>query len=181
VRLGPIPAKSGEVLVRKRFSDAEGLTLASGTPEQGTALISFERKHRIGRFAIDKGVLSPPLDFIELPAGAKKMKSNKGLEAIAIMRAGPNRGALVVFAEHLPDAAGNHTGWLWVRGKPVEIHLTNPGDYDVTDAAGLPDGAAGPRAPLPLERGVKSRLLLIRCDENRPGASMVKRSSRLRR
>ena len=60
VRLGPIRAKSGEVLVRKRFSDAEGLTLASGTPEQGTALISFERKQRIGRFATDKGVLSPP-------------------------------------------------------------------------------------------------------------------------
>jgi hypothetical protein len=169
VRLGSIRAKSGEVLVRKRFSDAEGLTLASGTPEQGTALISFERKHRIGRFAIDKGVLSPALDFIELPAGAKKMKSNKGLESIAIVRAGPNRGALVAFAEHLPDAAGDHTGWLWVKGKPVEVHLTNPGDYDVTDAAGLPDGGL-----LVLERrfrwseGVKSRLRLIRRDELKP-------------
>jgi hypothetical protein len=166
VRLGPIRAKSGEVLVRKRFSDAEGLTMVSGTPERGTALISFERKHRIGRFAIDKGVLSPALDFIELPPGAKKMKSNKGLEAVAMVRAGPNKGALVAFAEHLPDAAGDHTGWLWVKGKPAEIHLTNPGDFDVTDAAGLPDGGL-----LVLERrfrwseGVKSRLRLIRRDE----------------
>jgi hypothetical protein len=97
------------------------------------------------------------------------MKSNKGLEAIATVRAGPNRGALVAFAEHLPDAAGDHTGWLWVKGKPVEIHLTNPGDYDVTDAAGLPDGGL-----LVLERrfrwseGVKSRLRLIRRDELNP-------------
>lgn len=171
VRLGPIRAKSGEVLVRKRFSDAEGLTLVSGTPEHGTALISFERKHRIGRFAIDNGVLSPPLDFVELPGGAKKMKSNKGLEAIAMVRSGPNKGALVAFAEHLPDAAGDHTGWLWVKGKPVEIHLTNPGDFDVTDAAGLPDGGL-----LVLERrfrwseGVKSRLRLIRRDELKPDA-----------
>ena len=68
------------------------------------------------------------------------MKANKGLEAVAILRAGPDKGSLVAFAENLPDAAGDHTGWLWVKGKPVEIHLTNPGDYDVTDAAGLPDG-----------------------------------------
>ena len=64
---------------------------------------------------------------------------------------------------------GDHTGWLWVKGKPVEIHLTNPGDYDVTDAAGLPDGGL-----LVLERryrwieGVKSRLRLVRRDELKP-------------
>jgi hypothetical protein len=169
VRLGPIRAQSGEVLTRKRFSDAEGLTLVSGTLERGTVLISFERKHRIGRFDIDKDGLSPALDFIALPPGAKKMKSNKGLEAVAILRAGPDKGSLVAFAENLPDAAGDHTGWLWVKGKPVEIHLTNPGDYDVTDAAGLPDGGL-----LVLERryrwieGVKSRLRLVRRDELKP-------------
>jgi hypothetical protein len=169
VRLGPIRAKSGEVLTRKRNSDAEGLTLVSGTPEQGTVLISFERKHRIGRFDIGKDGLSPALGFVDLPPGAKKMTANKGLEAVAILRAGPNKGSLVAFAENLPDAAGDHTGWLWVKGKPVEIHLTNPGDYDVTDAAGLPDGGL-----LVLERryrwieGVKSRLRLIRRDELKP-------------
>ena len=171
VRLGPIRAKSGEVMTRKRNSDAEGLTLVSGTPEQGTVLISFERKHRIGRFDIGKDGLSPTLGFVELPSGAKKMTSNKGLEAVATLRAGPNKGSLVAFAESLPDAAGDHTGWLWVKGKPVEIHLTNPGDYDVTDAAGLPDGGL-----LVLERryrwieGVKSRLRLVRGDELKPDA-----------
>jgi hypothetical protein len=108
VRLGPIRAKSGEVLVRKRFSDAEGLTLAGGTPEHGTALISFERKHRIGRFAIDKGLLSPPLELIELPAGAKKMKSNKGLEAIAIVRAGPIGVRSLLLPSTSPMRRGSH-------------------------------------------------------------------------
>jgi len=143
--------------------------LVSGTPQQGTVLISFERKHRIARFDIGKDGLSPALGFVDLPPGAKKMTANKGLEAVAILRAGPNKGSLVAFAENLPDAAGDHTGWLWVKGKPVEIHLTNPGDYDVTDAAGLPDGGL-----LVLERryrwieGVKSRLRLIRRDELKP-------------
>ena len=60
------------------------------------------------------------------------------------------------------------TRWLRVKGKPVEIHLTNPGDYDGADAAGLADGGL-----LVLERryrieGVKSRLRLIRRDELEP-------------
>ncbi len=170
VRLGPIRAMSGVALTRKRNSDAEGLTLVSGTPDKGSVLISFERNHRIGRFDVDKDGLSPALSYIELPPGAKKMKPNKGLEALAILRAGPNKGSLVAFAENLRDAAGDHTGWLWIKNKPVEIHLTNPGDYDVTDAAGLPDGGL-----LVLERrfrwseGVKSRLRLIRHDELKPG------------
>jgi hypothetical protein len=71
----------------------------------------------------------------------------------------------------------DHTGWLWIKGKPVEIHLTNPGDYDVTDAAGLPDGGL-----LVLERrfpwseGVKSRLRLVRTatSSSRASASRVK-------
>ncbi len=166
VRLGPIRALSGKVLTRKRSSDAEGLTLVSGTPDKGSVLISFERNHRIGRFDIGTGGLSPALSYVELPPGAKRMKANRGLEAIAVLRAGPNKGSLVAFAENLPDNASDHTGWLWVKGKPVEIHLTNPGDYDITDAAGLPDGGL-----LVLERrfrwieGVKSRLRLIRRDE----------------
>jgi hypothetical protein len=170
VHIGAIRAKSGEALTRKRNSDAEGLTLVSGTPDKGKVLISFERKHRIGRYEIGKDGLSPALGYVELPPGAKRMKANRGLEAIAVLRAGPNQGSLVAFAESLPDRAGDHTGWLWIKGKPVEIHLTNPGDYDVTDAAGLPDGGL-----LVLERrfrwseGVKSRLRLVRRDELKPG------------
>lgn len=173
MRLGPIRALSGKALTRKRNSDAEGLTLLSGTPDTGSVLISFERNHRIGRFDIGKDGLPPALSYVELPPGAKQMKANRGLEAIAVLRAGPNKGSLVAFAENLPDDAGDHTGWLWVKNKPEEIHLTNPGDYDVTDAAGLPDGGL-----LVLERhfrwseGVKTRLRLIRRDEIKAGARM---------
>ena len=68
-------------------------------------LISFERKHRIGRFDIDKDGLSPALGFVDLPPGTKKMTANKGLEAVAILRAGSNKGSLVAFAESLPPWA----------------------------------------------------------------------------
>ncbi len=171
VRLGPIRALSGKALTRKRNADAEGLALVTGTPEKGSVLISFERNHRIGRFDLDKDGLSPALSYVELPPEAERMKANRGLEAIAILRAGPNKGSLVAFAESLPDEAGEHTGWLWVKGKPRALHLANPGDYDLTDAAALPDGGL-----LVLERrfrwseGSKSRLRLIRHDELKEGA-----------
>ena len=53
---------------------------------------------------------------------------------------GPYKGSLVAFAESLHDDAGDHTGWIWIKGKPSEFHLTNVDDFDVTDAAALPDG-----------------------------------------
>ena len=91
VRLGPIRALSGKALTRKRNSDAEGLTLVSGTPDKGAVLISFERNHCIGRFDIGKDGLSPALSYVELPPGAKRMKANRGLEAIAVLLLGPTR------------------------------------------------------------------------------------------
>ncbi len=171
VRLGPIRSLSGKTLHRKRDHDAEGLALVKGSPEKGSVLISFERKHRIGRFDIGEDGLSAALSYVDLPAAAKSMKANRGIEAVAVLRGGPYKGSLVALAENLPDPSGNHTGWLWVKDKPLAFHLTNPADFDITDAAGLPDGSL-----LVLERrfrwneGVKARLRLIRRDELQPGS-----------
>ena len=172
VRLGPIRAKSGEALTRKRNSDAEGLTLVDGTPEQGTCSSrSSASTASPGSTSATDG-LSPAQGFVDLPPGAKNMTANKGLEAdCRPARRAHTRARSSPSPRTLPDAAGDHTGWLWVKGKPSEIHLTNLGDYDVTDAAALPDGGL-----LVLERrfrwseGVKSRLRLIRRDELKPGA-----------
>ena len=101
-------------------------------------------------------------------AGAK---GNQGLEAVTVLRGGPYQGSLVAIAERLLDASGNHTGWLWVGGKPQAFHLVNGDGFDITDAAALPDGSL-----LVLERrfrfseGVKARLRLVRRDELKPGA-----------
>lgn len=174
VRIGPLEALSGGPLKRSRDRDAEGLTLLKGTPEKGEVLVSFERNHRIGRFGIGAKGLFQPLGYLDLPAGIKKrLHSNSGLEAISVLRGGPNEGALVAFAESLHDRDGDHVGWIWVKGRPEAFYLTNPGDFSVTDAAALPDGGL-----IVLERrfrwseGVKARLRLIKHDELRPGAHL---------
>jgi hypothetical protein len=89
VRLGPILSLSGANLTRKRDHDAEGLALAKGTPEKGSVLISFERNHRIGRFEVGPDGLSPARSYVPLPPETKRMKSNQGIEAVAVLRGGP--------------------------------------------------------------------------------------------
>lgn len=173
VRLGPIQSKTGDALSRSRDRDAEGLALATGTTDKGSVLVSFERNHRITRFDLDGNGLSPAQGEITLPAGAKRMSSNGGLEAIAVLRGGPNRNSLVAIAEQLRDDDDNHIGWIWEKGEPRKFKLTNDGNYDVTDAAPLPDGGL-----LVLERrfrwseGVRMRLRLIKQQQLRSGTTI---------
>jgi len=164
VRLGAIQSKDGDPLSRSRDRDAEGLALLNGTTQKGAVLVSFERKHRVTRFDVDAGGLSPARGKISLPASADGMSANGGIEAIAVIRGGPNKEALVAFSERMRDDEGNHIGWIWEsEDRPRKFYLTNDGDFDVTDAAPLPDGGL-----LVLERrfrlseGVRMRLRLIK-------------------
>jgi hypothetical protein len=172
VRLGPIQSSAGEPL-RSRDRDAEGLAVIEGSAAKGSVFISFERKHRIARFDLDEQGLSVAKSSVVLPPGAERMKANRGLEAIAVLRGGPNKGSLLAMPETLRDSDGNHIGWMWVKGEPRQFQLTNGGDFDVTDATPLPDGGL-----LVLERrfrweeGVKMRLRLIKQQQLQPGATI---------
>ncbi len=170
VRLGAIQSKDGDPLSRKSDRDAEGLALAKGTTQNGSAYISFERKHRIARYDIDAGGLSPSRGKVDLPKSASKMSKNGGFEAIAVLQGGRYKGKLVAFSETMRDDDGNHIGWIWeTDSRPRKFYLTNDGDYDITDAAPLPDGGL-----LVLERrfrfseGVRMRLRLINQQQLRP-------------
>jgi hypothetical protein len=168
--LGRIAALRGRTLDRKRDLDAESMTLVSGTLARGEALIGFERNHRIGVFPIEGGGLAPPTRYIKLPPDAKAMRSNKGFEAVAVLKGGPRKGAIVAFSERYPRS-DHHVGWLWVGGQPQRLTMTDIGEFEITDAASLKDGRL-----LVLERrfrwteGVKMRLREIPADAIRPGA-----------
>jgi hypothetical protein len=170
VRMGGIVAKSGRELGRKRDQDAEAVAFIDGTLARGTLLIAFERNHRIGRFPVLNRAVLPPIDYLRMPPEAKQMKSNKGFEAATIMAGGPHKGAVVAFSERFTDANGHHSGWLWIGGEPVRFQMTDVGEFDVTDVAGLPDGSL-----LVLQRrfrwteGVKLQLRLLKPSEVAPG------------
>lgn len=142
VRIGPLRAKSASTLQRSRDRDAEGLRLLDGTLANGRVLISFERNHRIGVFEVSSQGLGAPLSYLTLPPEARRMRSNKGIEAVAVLRGGPSKGAVVAFAELLLDPQGHHTGWLLTNGGAGarRLALTDIGGFEITDAIGLDDG-----------------------------------------
>jgi hypothetical protein len=170
-RMGPIPARNGRALDRKRDADAEAIVLVEGNLHRGVVLIAYERNHRIARHPIHDGVLGAPTTLVTLPPDARRMRSNKGLEALTILQGGPHRGAIIAFSERYPDNDALHTGWLWVGAEPRRLTIPDIGGYEVTDVASLVDGSL-----LVLERrfrwteGVRLRLRRFEAASVRPGA-----------
>lgn len=176
-RIGPLLDAGGAALKGKREQDAESIALLDGTLARGTLLIGFERVHRIGRFEIRDREPRAPSGYMRMPPDAKRMQRNQGIEALAVLQAGPLRGSVVAFAERFTRGSGQHTGWIWVRGEPHRIQLQDIDDFNITDAAGLPDGGL-----LVLERyfrwtaGVKMRIRRLAPGEIVPGARMTGRT-----
>jgi hypothetical protein len=174
-RIGPLLALHGRPLRDKREQDAESVALVDGTIERGTLLIGFERLHRIGRFPVRGGEVQAPTEYLQLPPEARRMPVNQGFEAVAVLKAGPLRGSIVAFAERYTRGTGYHTGWIWTgSAEPQRLQLRDIDGFNITDAAGLPDGGL-----LVLERyfrwtaGVHMRIRRLSAAEIRPGAQMT--------
>ena len=170
VTLGPILGRDGKPLQSETEQDAEGIALLSGDTNTGSALVSFERDHRILQYPFTPERFGPPTGTVSLPKAARGMNSNQGLEAIATIRSGRMKGTVVAFSERLQDRAGNLIGWLIGGPAPGTITIRRLGGFDITGAAGLPDGGL-----LLLERrfryseGVKMRIRRIAASDLRRG------------
>lgn len=171
--VGPLHALSGRKLTGDREIDAEGIALISGSPEDGTLLIAFERLHRIGYFKTNGTGIVGPSRYVRLPRYIKSLHDNRGIEALAVVKASGRRGALVAFAEGRRDKRGMLRGWLIGDRGASDIFIKPIDGFDITDLSAMPDGGL-----LVLERrfrwteGVKMRLRRIRAREIRPGAIM---------
>lgn len=170
VTLGPILGHDGKPLVNDAERDAEGLALTAGDTRTGFALVSFEREHRILRYPFTLTRFGPPNGVVRLPKEAQSMSANMGIEAVAMIRGGKLKGTVVVFSERLPDQRGDLRGWLIGGPTPGAITVQRIGGFDITDAAGLPDGGL-----ILLERrfryseGVKMRIRRISAADLKPG------------
>jgi hypothetical protein len=140
-RIGPLLTTEGRPLKRNRDRDAEAVTLVDGSLSSGSLLVSFEQNARVARYDISASGLSPTRGFVPLSADSRKMRRNGGLEAMTVLKGGPNKGSVIAMAERLIGDAQNHTGWIWIKGKAQRFNLTNIGDFDVTDVASLDDGS----------------------------------------
>ncbi len=169
-RMGPIVALKGRALDKKRDLDAEAISIHTGNLANGTVLVAFERNHRIGIFPVLGGNLGAPSHYLKMPADARRMRSNKGVESVTELTGGQQKGSIVAFAERYPGDLSRHTGWIWIKGEPQRLSLIDIGDFEITDLTSLPSGDL-----LVLERrfrwteGVKMRLRQIRGETIKPG------------
>jgi hypothetical protein len=171
VALGPVLGPDGKPLQSDSARDAEAMSLAAGDPRKGTAYVGFERKHRIAIYPFTSNSFGPPKGAVPLPSGAKRMRSNQGIEALAAITTGRLKGTVVAFSERLTGKGGDLQGWLIGGPTPGPILLKRLAGFDITDAAPLPDGSL-----VVLERrfryseGVQLRIRRISESELKPGA-----------
>ena len=169
--LGPVLGTDGKPLRSDADRDLEALSLSSGDTHKGSAYLGFERKHRIAIYPFTANSFGPSGGTVQLPAGAKRMRSNQGIEALAAIKTGRLKGTVLVFSERLTGKGGDLQGWLIGGPNPGPILLKRLAGFDITDAAPLPDGGV-----VILERrfryseGVQMRIRRISQSELKPGA-----------
>ena len=169
--LGPLAPEDHAMKGLGHDRDAEAIVLLAGTIDKGELLISFERKARLARLAMDGNKLSPVTGYLKPPPEAELLVDNRGFEAVTMVRGGSQKGAILAIAEHFPDAEDHHSGWLWVNGEPARFALAAAKDFDISDAVSLDDGAL-----IVLERrasllgGLAMRLRYVAPGSIKPGA-----------
>lgn len=168
--IGPMSDAAGKVL-QGGARDAESLAVTAMQGNAVTALVGFERRHRIDRYRLQDGRFRSQGPSLALPKAARRMSANSGLEALGVFSSGPLKGAVIAFSEQLRNEDGNLEGWLIGGPKPGAIALRPIDNYDITDLAILPDGGI-----LVLERrfrftdGVRMRIRRVAADDIRQGA-----------
>lgn len=173
--IGRLLGPDGKPLRDDQERDSEGATLIDGGPAGGTAYISFERHHRILRYPFSAQKFGPPTGSLPLPPGTKRMRPNSGLEAIALLKAGPltqGRGRRLFRKSHRQEW---RSPGLAHRGPaPGPFSLKRLEGFDVTDAAALPDwGLIVLERRFRYSEGIKMRIRRIVAKDLKSGATIT--------
>ncbi|QIG95801.1 MULTISPECIES: esterase-like activity of phytase family protein [unclassified Bradyrhizobium] len=168
VEAAPLLASDGRPITATRgWYDSESLAL-----DGSFAYVGLERVNQVLRYDFSKGFTRSRGEVVPLPAAARKLPNNKGLEALVFVPKGqPLAGTLIAFSERGLDASGNLIAFL-VGGKtPGQFSVRRTENFDISDAVLLPSGEL-----LILERkfswlgGVGIRIRRLALSDIAPGA-----------
>lgn len=134
LRMGPLLDAKGAPSKGKRRGDAEGLTWSDGA-----FFVSFERDHRIWRYAGAEGSGVAPFDAlpqpVALPDDFAPVPANQGLEALTA-----RQGGFLLLTEGARNSDGSLRGWLGRPGAYTPLSVQPAKPFSPTDAAMLPGG-----------------------------------------
>lgn len=137
VRLAPLLDASGQESPSKFLADAESLAL-----DGDRAIVGFEQWHRVLSYAplsdLGKALPSAPITF---PFNLDILHSNGGFESLVIApESSEIAGALVAISEKSFDDNGNIYAAIVGGDLAGEFRVRPRDDFEITDAAYLPDG-----------------------------------------
>ncbi len=151
--IGPLRGPDGRPL-RGLAADAEALAFLP----DGSALVAFERRHRILRYPAGPHPLSGRPVRSSAPAGLAAAPDNGGAETLAHI----GGGDLLLLTEGLAHGSGAFAGWVARKGRWRPILYARTGGFRPTDATMLPGGdiAVLERHYSPAT-GVSARIVLV--------------------
>jgi hypothetical protein len=167
VEAAPMLGPGGRSITARGWFDSESIAL-----DGPLVYIGLERVNQVLRFDFSKGFTRARGEVVALPAAARKLPYNKGLEALVMVPKGlPLAGTLIAISERGLDADGNLIAFLIGGPSPGQFSFRRTDNFDVSDAVLLPSGAL-----LLLERrvswleGIGIRIRRIALKSVAPGA-----------
>ena len=161
--LGP----DGRTLAARGWYDTEALA-----QDGGTLYVAIERVHQIVRFNYGRDGLRARATPIATPAALRSLPNNRGIESLVFVPRGLSlAGTLIAISERGLDKAGNVRGFLIGGPAAGAFTVKRIADFDISDAALLPNGDL-----LLLERkfswtgGLWIRLRVVTLSDVRPDA-----------
>lgn len=132
----PMADRNGSVGLEKWKVDSEGLALRTGQ-----VIVSYEQAHRIDIYPDPGFAASTPIGSLTLPFSVKELRSNGGIETIAVApKDSPLAGAAVAVSERSVDKADNLLAGILDGPRRGTFTVARKDPYAVTDGAFLPNG-----------------------------------------
>lgn len=165
-RIGSLHGLDGQPLSDKTQADAEGL---SAMPD-GSWLVSFEREHRLWRYATLDGTPAA----LNLPEDFGRQPKNGGVEALLAL----GDGRIVAISEELMTGPDVRAGWIGAptRGGQYRwsrFDYASEPDFAPTAIRQLPDGSfVTLERAFDMVRGVRCRVMRFDGGQLRPGGTV---------
>jgi hypothetical protein len=167
VEAAPMIGADGRPITARGWFDSESIAL-----DGSFVYVGLERVNQVLRFDFSKGFTRSRGEVVPLPAAARKLPYNKGLEALVMVPKGqPLGGTLIGISERGLDAQGNLIAFLIGGPTPGQFAVRRSNNFDVSDAVLLRSGDL-----LVLERkfslltGIGIRIRRIPLKQVAPGA-----------
>jgi hypothetical protein len=136
VEAAPMLGADGRPITARGWFDSESIAL-----DGSFVYIGLERVNQVLRFDFRNGFTRARGEVVPLPAAARKLPYNKGLEALVMVPGGlPLAGTLIAISERGLDHEGNLIAFLVGGPSPGQFSVRRTEKYDISDAVLLPSG-----------------------------------------